>query len=281
MSTILVTGASGFVGGALARSMAEKHRVVCLSRKPTHIPGATCLRGAFHVANDLLQLSDYEFDVCVHLAAVTGGGAEEDFIPVNVEGTRRLMRALIDRGCRKFVNASSIAAVGFQSPKFRPLAVPIPDEHPCFDRNGYGLSKALMEDVTRYLWRQDEDIDVINIRLATVIPDDATPTPRAPGPIGAWHLGGITLLYLSDAVRCFTMAAEAPRKLGVRVMNAVGKPACVACTVPEILTAWYKEDADHLDFSWFERPGHERDPVFRIERIREEIGFIPERPIPV
>jgi len=281
MAAILITGASGFIGNALARSMTDRHQVVCLSRKPSDVPGAVCLCGAFHSFDDLRQLDGFSFDACVHLAAVTGGGAEEDFIPVNVEGTRRLMRFLADRGCRKFVNASSIAAVGFQSPKFRPLEAPIPDEHPCFDRNGYGLSKYLMEEVTRYVWRQFEDIDVINIRLSTVIPDDAVPTPRQPGPIGAWHLGSITLMYLSDAVRCFTMAVEAPHKSGVRVMNAVGRPACVACTVPEILRAWYGKDADRLDFSWYERPGHERDPVFRTERIQEEIGFVPERTIPV
>ena len=99
------------------------------------------------------MLDGLKIDVVVHLAAVTGGCREEDGLLVNVEGTRKLLRYFSDRGCTRFVNASSIAAVGFQSPKFRPLELPIPDEHPCLDRNGYGLSKYLMEEVTKYMWR--------------------------------------------------------------------------------------------------------------------------------
>ena len=29
----------------------------------------------------------------------------------------------------------------------------------------------------------------------------------------------------------------------------------------------------------YERPGHERDPVYDISRIREELGFVPERSV--
>lgn len=281
MASVLITGTSGFVGGALARAMAPKHSVYCVSRKVNPpIPGATMVRGEFHSFEDLRQLDKVDIDVCVHLAAVTGGCREEDGIEVNVEGTRKLMRYLIDRGCRAFVNASSIAAVGFQNVKFRPLQVPLPDEHPCLDRDGYGLSKYLMEELTRYLCRQNEGIGVINIRLASIIPDDAVPQPRTPGPIGPWSLGGISLMYLSDAVRCFSMAAEAPLKPGVRILNAVGAHACVASPVPEILRAWYGSDADRLDLSAYALPGHACDPVYDIRRIQAEIGFVPQRAIP-
>ena len=83
------------------------------------------------------------------LAAVTGGCLERDGILVNVEGTRCLMRYGMDRGVHKYALASSIAAVGFQRVQFRPLQLPIPDEHPCLDRDGYGVSKYLMEEVKK------------------------------------------------------------------------------------------------------------------------------------
>lgn len=72
---------------------------------------------------------------------------------------------------------------------------------------------------------------------------------------------------------------EVPLKPGVRIMNAVGAQACAEDTVPEILRAWYGPDADRIDMSHYERPGHERDPVFDISRIREELGFAPERSV--
>lgn len=277
MSNVLITGTSGFIGRQLAASMSRGHRVVCLSRKKTEVDGVTALQGDFTSPDDLRRLDPHPIDVLVHLAAVTGGCTEEDGLRVNVLGTHRLLRHLIDRGCKKFVLASSIATVGFQSVKFRPLRLPMPDEHPCLDRDGYGLSKYLMEEVTRYLSRQDEGLDFIAIRLASILPDDRTPKPRKAGPITPWAIGSLSVMYASDAVRCFAMAAQAPFRPGVRILNAVGAQACAEDPVPDILRAWYGPDADRIDLSHYERPGHERDPVFDISRIREELGFIPER----
>ncbi|MEM7033405.1 MAG: NAD(P)-dependent oxidoreductase [Chloroflexota bacterium] len=279
MATILITGTSGFIGEALANTMSEDHNIVCLSRGKTNASNATTIQGDFSDPSELKKLDDYHIEVLVHLAAVTGGCTEEDGLRVNVAGTHHLMRYLIDRGCKKFVLASSIATIGFQSVEFRPLAVPIPDEHPCLDRDGYGVSKYLMEEVTRYLARQNPDLDIINIRLASILPEDRTLTPREPGPITEWSLGSISVMYLSDTVRCFTMAAEAPPKPGVRIMNAVGGQANVATSVPDVLRRWYGADADQLDFSYYEQVGQERAPVYDISRIRDELGFVPERPI--
>lgn len=279
MSNLLITGTSGFIGRQLAASMSRDHRVVCLSRKKTEVEDVVALQGDFTSPDDLRRLDPHPVDVLVHLAAVTGGCTEEDGLRVNVLGTHRLLRYLIGRGCKKFVLASSIAAVGFQSVRFRPLQLPMPDEHPCLDRDGYGLSKYLMEEVTRYLSRQDEGLDFIDIRLASILPDDRAPTPRKAGPITPWAIGSLSVMYASDAVRCLAMAAQAPLKPGVRIMNAVGAQACAADTVPEILRAWYGPDADRIDLSHYARPGHERDPVYDISRIREELGFVPERSV--
>lgn len=273
MSTILVTGASGFIGKALAASLAAKHNVVCMSRSNPGLDLPT-IRGNFDAFEDLRQLDGYQFDAVVHLAAVTGGCLERDGILVNVEGTRCLMRYLMDRGCRKFVMASSIAAVGFQNVKFRPLCVPIPDEHPCLDRDGYGLSKFLMEEITKYYQRQNDALDVINLRLSTVAPDDRMPPPRKAGPLGPWALGSITLMALSDAVRAFSLAAEAPYRPGVRIMNAAGPKAWVANPVADVLRAWWGDD---VDVSHFEQPGHAYDSVFDVRRIEETLGFVAER----
>jgi UDP-glucose 4-epimerase len=273
MARILVTGASGFIGKAFSAALAARHEVICMSRKS---PGLILpwARGSFGSLDDLRRLDRYRIDAVVHLAAVTGGCSERDGILVNVEGTRCLMRYLIDRGCRKFVMASSIAAVGFQSPAFRPLQLPIGDEHPCLDRDGYGLSKYLMEEITRYCRRRDEQIDVINLRLAAICADENMPQPRKVCPLGPWALGSITIMALSDAVRAFALAAEAPYKPGVRIMNAAAPRAWVADPVADILENWY---GDAIDLSHFRRPGQEYDSVFDVGRIKDQLGFVAER----
>jgi nucleoside-diphosphate-sugar epimerase len=273
MSTILVTGASGFIGKALSTELAKRHNVLCMSRRNPDLK-LPWIRGEFSSFEDLRQLDGKNVDAVVHLAAVTGGCLERDGIVVNVEGTRCLMRSLMDRGCRKFVMASSIAAVGFQNVKFRPLTLPIPDEHPCLDRDGYGVSKYLMEEVTKYYARQNEELDVINLRLSSVVPDDRPPAPRTAGPLGPWALGSITIMVLSDAVRAFARAVEAPYRSGVRIMNATGPRAWAADPVAQILRGWWGSD---VDVSHFERKGHELDSVYDVRRIREEIGFVAER----
>jgi UDP-glucose 4-epimerase len=272
MATILVTGTSGLIGGALARSLVAegKHDVLCISRKPSKIEGAREVKGVFHSFEDLRKFDDIKVDVVVHLAAVTGGCREEDGILVNVEGTRRLMRYFTDKGCKKFVNASSIAAIGFQNTKFRPQQLPIPDDHPCLDRDGYGISKFLMEEVTKYMWRQNDDLDIINLRLSTVIPDENQTRVSGVRPLGQWCIGGITIMMLTDAVRAFTLAAEAEYQPGVRIMNTAGPKVWASAPTAEILRNWY---GDEVDVSYFEQPGNEYKGVYDVSTVKQELGF--------
>ena len=270
MSTILVTGASGLIGRALAQHLADRHSVICMSRKDPRL-SLPWVKGEFHSFEDLRQLDKYDIEAVVHLAAVTGYGTERECVCVNVEGTRCLMQYLTARGCRKFVMASSIAAVGFQSVLFRPLELPMGDEHPCLDRNGYGFSKYMMEQVTRYCHRQNDQIDVINLRLSSVCPDDKMPPLAKPGPIHEWCCGAITVMTLSDAIRAFTIAAESPHKPGARVMNASGPKAWAKEPVWKILQAWY---GDEFDVSYFKQPGHEWDSVYSVDLIKAELGFV-------
>jgi len=272
MSRILITGASGFIGSALARTLSSSqvHEPIFLSRQPTEQLGAVSVSGDFSVPEELKKLDRFgRIDVLIHLAAVTGGSTEEEGLRVNVLGTHHLLRYLIDRGCRKFVLASSIAAVGMQSVDFRPLQLPMPDEHPCLDRDGYGFSKYMMEEVTRYLARQSDEMDFINLRLASIAPDDRQLTPQQPGPTPAWAMGRVSIMFLSDTIRCLIAAAEAPCKPGVRILSAVGGQACVAVPVPELLRSWYGREADERDYPHDHRPGHEKQPVYDIARLNE------------
>jgi UDP-glucose 4-epimerase len=273
VSTVLITGTSGFIGRALAEAMSAQHEVLCMSRRNPELD-LPWIRGDFGHFEDLRQLDDHAIDTVVHLAAVTGGCLERDGLLVNVEGTRCLMRYLMDRGCTKFVLASSIAVVGFQSPEFRPLQLPIPDEHPCLDRDGYGFSKYLMEEVTRYYQRQNPDIDVINLRLSSVSPDENMPAPKQVSPMTPWALGSITIMARSDAVRAFQMAAESACQPGVRIFNAASPVAWVAAPVADILGNWWGND---VDLSHYAQPGREHDSVYDVSRIEAELGFVAQR----
>jgi nucleoside-diphosphate-sugar epimerase len=276
MSTILIAGASGQIGRPLATALSPKHEVICFSRNK---PDVKCrfVKGSFHSFEDLSKLDDYSIDVLVHLGAVLADCNEENGISVNTSGTRTLLRYLIDRNCRKFVLASSIGATGIAVKEFIPTKLPIPDEHPCLAKDAYGLSKYLMEEVTRYFARIYEDADFINIRLGGVDDDNNPPSPVKPGPVFDWAFAEISRILLSDAVRVFMLAAESLHKPGVRIMNAVGPESVAVDTVPDLMRSWFPDKYWDLDLSHYEKPGHGRDPVFDITTIRNELGFIPKK----
>lgn len=275
MKTILITGASGFIGSALADALAENYSVLCMSRQKPPKPH-TWIPGNFASNTDLQKLDSYSIDCVVHLAAVTGGCSEHDGVIVNCEGTRALMRYLIDANCKKFVMASSIALVGMQNKLFRPLTLPIPDEHPCLDRDGYGFSKFLMEEVTKYYQRQNPSIDVINLRLSSVFSDEKPPELCTSGHIPEWALGRMTMMSLTDAVAAFSRAAHAEYSPGVRIMNAAAPVAWAAEPTADILRSWWNDDCD---LSAFSQPGHEFDSVYDVQRISDELDFVAEHTV--
>jgi UDP-glucose 4-epimerase len=205
----LITGASGLIGNAFAQELSAKRQVICLSRKKSRGDDVTAIQGEFHSFEDLRQLDSFDISCVVHLAAVTGGCSEEEGLAVNVLGTRRLLRYALDRGCRKFVLASSIAAAGCLSDAFLPLQLPIPDEHPCLAYDAYGFSKAMMEELTRYFHRVVPDSDFINLRIGLV---DSTDVPHLFGagdPLG-WPFVNLARITLGDLLRA--LIAPSPRR---------------------------------------------------------------------
>lgn len=271
MSTILITGGSGFLATALRKELAQRHHIITIGRKALKPEdNQTHYVGNFADFEDLRQLDKHNIDAVVHLAAVTGGCLEREGILVNVEGTRCLMRYLIDRGCTKFVNASSIAVVGIQNLKFRPLSLPIDDEHPCLDRDGYGISKYLMEEVTKYLHLQNPQIDVINLRLSAIYPDENPPAKVKPCDIYQWATGSITLLSRSQAVKAFTLAVESAHKPGVRILNTVSKSAWVEPDTASVLKRWWGDD---VALDYFATDGKAIANLYKSDAIERELGF--------
>jgi len=271
MSTILLTGANGFLGQAILNDLSQRHEVITICRRK--LPGApnqTHYEGTFSSSHDLMQLDAHRIDAVVHLAAVTGGCSEHDGMLVNVEGTRSLMRYLIDHGCKKFVNASSIAVVGLESPDFRPVSLPMADDHPCLDKHGYGFSKYMMEEVTRYLSRQNPAIDIINLRLAAIYPDEQPPAKIAQAKLGPWAAATITQMSRSEATGAFVSAVESACKPGLRILNATSKQAWSEGPTVELLRSWWGDD---VDLSAMEASQDQRPSIFDTSSIARELNF--------
>jgi UDP-glucose 4-epimerase len=290
MGVTVVTGASGFIGRRLVERLARERgeaAVVSLSRKKPEIAGnaGQWVRGSFDSFEDLRGLDGHAIDAAVHLAAVTGGCSEEEGIAVNVAGTRRFLRYLLDRGCRRFVVASSIAAVGALTPgepRFAPLSLPMRPDHPCVGRDAYGLSKAMMEDVVKFFARSYPEAGFVNLRFGAVT-DEGThqPSPGNALAVGPWAFVLVGRVALSDVVDGVVAALDALArgKPGFHSYNLVGPDSALDVPVAQAVREALGTGAAGLDLSAYERPGHEHDPLWSIDELRHGLGFTPRIPM--
>ena len=115
---VLVTGATGFIGGCLARSLAAQgHDVRALVRREA--PDLTeC--GIEPVAGDVADAGSLRaalrgVDAIFHLAAVRDsyGMPASVYRRVNVEGTRAMLEAAVAAGVARFVHCSSVGVARY------------------------------------------------------------------------------------------------------------------------------------------------------------------------
>ncbi len=116
--TVLVTGASGLLGGAVAaRLLREGFAVRTFQRRPSGVSGASDVLGSL-TDPDAVERAVAGTESVIHLAAkVSFTGRPAEFEAVNVGGTRTLLTAARDAGVRGvvFVSSPSVAATGRSS----------------------------------------------------------------------------------------------------------------------------------------------------------------------
>ncbi len=120
MKTILLTGATGFLGRHLARRLTQDgHRLRCTIRDPkkaSHLVE----QNADLIVGDLsdrgiVDVAVRDVDAVVHAAAKIGGwGRRESYVKNNVVVTRNLLEASAKHGVKRFVYLSSVAIYGMQ-----------------------------------------------------------------------------------------------------------------------------------------------------------------------
>ena len=183
---VLITGATGFIGGALARRLADAGaHVTGLGR---NLAAATHLREASVMLRqaDLLDAAAMHDavagqDVLFHVAAWLSRrhGQESEAYRLNVTATLELVRMARNAGISRFIHVSSVATYG------PPRDGSISEQQPLSttQRDIYGRTKAIGETEARGLAQE------INLPL-TVVRPGMVYGPRA----RAWTVNMLTLV---------------------------------------------------------------------------------------
>jgi dihydroflavonol-4-reductase len=218
----LVTGATGFVGAAVARALnAAGWQVRVLARSGSNRAN---LRGlaAEVIEGDLADAACLEValagcDALFHVAADYRLGARDpgQLYRTNVEGTRNILNAARTAGVARIVYTSSVATIGIP-----------PDGSPGDERTPVALdnmighykrSKYLAEEVAREAARTGMSVVIVN-PSTPVGPGDIKPTPTgqlvldaASGRMPAYVDTGLNIVHVDDVAAGHLLAFERGR----------------------------------------------------------------------
>lgn len=116
---VLVTGATGFTGGALAKKLSQQgNTVVALVRKTSDTNalkalGAELIYGDISDASAVIKAAK-DIDIIYHIAAVyrTAGHPDEYYESINVDGVQNIIDAAIAHNVGRTVHCSTIGVHG-------------------------------------------------------------------------------------------------------------------------------------------------------------------------
>ena len=223
---VLVTGATGFVGSAVARALlARGLTVVALARSTsprTNLDGLD-----IEVAiGDMTDQASIEAAAkgaryLFHVAADYRLWARdpEDIVSANRDGTAAVMRAALASGVERVVYTSSVATLGI--PKGQDPMAPADESAPLTEQTAIGAykrSKVIAERLVERMVTEDGLPAVIVNPSTPIGPRDVKPTPTgriiveaATGKVPAFVDTGLNLAHVDDVAEGHLLALDKGR----------------------------------------------------------------------
>ena len=216
--TTLITGATGFIGSAVARELTDKgEKIRCLVRETSNLKNLDGLPVELSIGDiqdiDSVQRALKGCDHVYHLAAVYANWLPDPGLMyrVNEEGTRNVLTVCREAGIQKTVYCSSVAALGAHGKTAA-------DESAQFNLNStkdhYYISKYRAEQVALEFFRKGLPVVIVN-PSGPIGPRDIGPTPTGAliinllkGKFPGYVDGGINLIDVTDCARGIVAAME-------------------------------------------------------------------------
>lgn len=170
MKTVLVTGAAGFIGSALAKTLVDNgNQVITVDNLSTgfekNIPkGVRFIKGNCQDSEIISILNNCSFDAIFHIAGQSSGEISFDDpvydLQTNTQSTLLLLQLALKTGCKKFIYASTMSVYG-EKPD-----VPVKEDVILKPLSFYGVGKVASEHYLRIY--QQFGINTTALRLFNV-----------------------------------------------------------------------------------------------------------------
>jgi UDP-glucose 4-epimerase len=174
---VLVTGASGFLGQGLIRTLAERHtcaHVVAVDVR--EVPPEQRLPGITYVTQDVRDpaladtLAVHRIDTVVHLASIVTPGKDSNReleYSVDVGGTQNVLQACVQRGVAHIVVSSSGAAYGYHADN----AAWLTEDTPLRGNESFAYShhKRLVEEMLAQYRQSHPQLQQTVLRIGTIL----------------------------------------------------------------------------------------------------------------
>ena len=213
---VLVTGASGWLGGAIHRRLAEGRRVrIFVRRPPAELPAGVDVVLGDLGDPDAVDRAVRGVGAVIHVGAAMKGGWE-DHERATVIGTRNVVEACQRHGVRKLVHVSSMSVVDWAGSEGGVLSESSPDEPRPEDRGHYTRAKLEAERIVRSAAAAGS-LPAVILRPGQIfggrIPLLTPAVARRVG--GRWLVLGdgklqLPLVYLDDVVDAVVSALDGP-----------------------------------------------------------------------
>ncbi len=296
MSKIVITGGAGFIGSHIAEALVQDHEVIIVDNLDDYYSPALKQRNldcvmtkgdAKFVRGDITDLDlvrkviDETVDYVFHEAAQAGVriSVEDPFKPnsVNVLGTLNVLKASLDAGVRRVINASSSSVYG------KVQYLPFDESHPTMPVSPYGVSKLAAEHYCRVFY-EVYGLPTVSLRYFTVYgprmrPDLAisifTKKMLANEPITVFGNGEQTrdFTFIDDIVRVNRKLLETNAADGY-AMNVGGGHRI---TVNELISHLREITGSASEIVYSDKQkGDAEHTMADVGRARELVGYRPE-----
>ena len=180
MSKVVITGGAGFIGSHIAAEVAKEYEVVIIDNLDDYYspdlkrrnletllanPNVRFVEGDITDTDLLRRVIDSDVEFVYHEAAQAGVriSVENPFKPnnVNVLGTLNVLKASLDAGVERVINASSSSVYG------KVKYLPFDEAHPTMPVSPYGVSKLAAEHYCRVFY-EVYGLPTVSLRYFTV-----------------------------------------------------------------------------------------------------------------